>query len=605
MHIKYDYKNIINKNIKEIQDSFITQKIIKKKLIPFYRNKPTLLLNNSDKISSKKLNEKDDITKRNNNQYEEKIYDGQKLSKAIHKKLEYFNRTHKKNISLYKHYKSKSVEFSKYYYFCKNFNKSSNFDDFKEKYFQNEAMVDLINDYKLKKNYSIEMKSFNKDIFNNSALIENKINELKFLYIFNPYKFGKKSKSETERNKKIKFDFSKPYVFDMDSIKHLKEYKFIKKIKLLSKKKLESFYKKSFNVKHDISNISSVKFDNDLTQKMKSKDELEIIDDKNNNNSELIKEEILKNKNDIDKLNQTIKSINDEMYLKRNNSKDFKMKSNKKYDFSSIHNSNTSRDLKVNKSNNIMPYFTHREKINKSNYFNFGKSTDNFDELNQINLFPKIKNINNDDEKNQINNIIINKIDNNTNKLPRNKRRNSVINLNKKIVINRNINLIKSKTINNLSKQFNDLSQNNISIYPSRNELENLRQENGEPKTEYIYKIAKENVTNYGNKKVIEKIENFLEHKNNIYKYKNNNRGNYFKYLKNLSNKISQYDIKDRMKKTYNVMGQRMLDDERSKIKEISNLEDSILKKGKELLYSLLLKKSKVNSSQDEEKEDN
>ena len=110
------YKTIIANKIQKIENSFINKKLIEKKLVQYNIDKPSFLLNKSEKLSFKTLNIKDDIISRNNNQYEEKKYDGKKLSKSIHKKLEYFNKTHKKNISLYKLYKSKSEHFSKYYW---------------------------------------------------------------------------------------------------------------------------------------------------------------------------------------------------------------------------------------------------------------------------------------------------------------------------------------------------------------------------------------------------------------------------------------------------------------------------------------------------------
>ena len=113
---------------------------------------------------------------------------------------------------------------------------------------------------------------------------------------------------------------------------------------------------------------------------------------------------------------------------------------------------------------------------------------------------------------------------------------------------------------------------------------------NSEPKTEELYRFAKNNIVNLRKKNIREKVEKFLAYKKKI--YDKNNNGNYFQYLGNLSNKISQYDVKESMKKTYNFMGLKMFEEKRSKIKEVEDLEKKIKKKGKELLFSLLLQKS-------------
>ena len=162
-----NYKDVISNDIKIIQNSFSNKITIEKKLFPFYFDKPNLLLNKSDLLSSKTSRKKDDITIRNNNPFEEKIYDGKKLSKEIHKKLEYFNQTNRKNLSKYKEYKGNNDQFSKYYFFSRNIGKIKR----KNKLIYNEnsksekAMLELINEYKKKKKFNIDIKSFHKDIF--------------------------------------------------------------------------------------------------------------------------------------------------------------------------------------------------------------------------------------------------------------------------------------------------------------------------------------------------------------------------------------------------------------------------------------------------------
>ena len=52
------------------------------------------------------------------------------------------------------------------------------------------------------------------------------------------------------------------------------------------------------------------------------------------------------------------------------------------------------------------------------------------------------------------------------------------------------------------------------------------------------------------------------------------------------------------MKKTYSIMGQKMIEEKRSKIDEVGELEEKIKNKENELLYSLLLKKAKKNISE-------
>ena len=597
MYKNYDYERIADINLKNIQKSFSNQKSINKKLIPYFFDKPGLLLNKSDKLSPKTFKIKDDITNNNNNQYEEKIYDGKKLSKSIHKKLDYFNKTHIKNISLYKMYKSKYEFFSKQYNFFKYLNKSTN--DIKNN--DSEAIMELISEYKRKKNITIDIKSFNKDIFNNSALVENNLNHLKFFYILNPSKFIKRNNSKNEKS----INFNEPYTFDNDNIKHLKAYQFIKKIKLLSKIKYRNFFGNSYN---DINELKShnQNDDDDKELKTKSKNQKEqtnIIND--SINSELIKDEIEKTKSDINILNKSLKLLNEEINSKNNNN--IKNSNNdlsdKFSDFSLINNSNTSRYLKFNQLNKKIPDLNYRIK-NRNIFHNFGYSTKYSEVLNHSDLFPKIKN------------QIIYKLE----KTPKNENNNESDienkinnNINNEIVSNKKYRLIKSKTTDNIFKNVNLFLKKKFCSTPTLQSLylnlkSNIEQDKQneeknffyikkkEPKTEDLYKFAKKNIGKLRKKDIRESFEKILKHKKKF--YNQNSNEDYFQYLKMLSKKIIKFDIKESMKKTYSIMGQKMIEEKRSKIDEVGELEEKIKNKENELLYSLLLKKAKKNISE-------
>ena len=229
--------------------------------------------------------------------------------------------------------------------------------------------------------------------------------------------------------------------------------------------------------------------------------------------------------------------------------------------------------------------------------------------MNQSNLIKKtvefkdIKEIENNKDK-QI------KI-NNEKKDTLNKIKNS-ININHKPL------LIKSKTIAKIklnymkgNNSFNthlvrfNLNENNefkkLNSHETNKSL-NIRKKIREPKIEELYKFAQKNFTKLRNKNVREKVEKYLEHKKNI--YNNKKIGNYYHYLKNLSDKLNHFDIKESMRRVYNLTGRKMVEERRNKIELVENLENEIKDKEKELIYSILIKRVKKNVSSNRLSED-
>ena len=572
MNQNSSFRKLANKDIKEMQKTFFRQKIIFRKLVPYYPSKSLVLDNKTN--YSKNLLIQDEITKKNN-QYEHKKYDGKKLSKSIHKKLDYFNKAHNKNVSLYNSYKSKYQKFSKLYFICKNINKNKSLKNLRNNsFYENEAIYNLINEYKCKKNINIEFKSMKKDLFSNSALIEGNPKHLEFLYIFNPSKFAKKNNSENERNNNTKiFNYSEPISFGMESIELLKEYKFIKKIDLLSKMKIDTF-KGNFNSQN-------------------KKDLLKVEEEqaKCNNDKEEIQEEIMKNQNDIIILNQTLKSLNEEINEKNNKLMPLKIESNINTGLSSIYNSDTSRYLNFNKTNNILNFPIRITKINKRNTINLGNNTKYSDEFNKSDLFPKIENKFIKLKSKNINNI--SKYKENFN------FRNS----------NLKSRLFKSKTmtdIKNFDEIYKYIIKNNYSKTGSVKDINSKKKinqdilNNDNPKTEDIYKFTKNNMGKLGKMKIIKNIEKFLENKKSIYENKNikkSNKKDYFQYLMNLSNNIMKYKASEDMEKNCNITGREINEEKHNKI---INLEEDLKKKGKELLVSLFLNSKKDLNSLDD-----
>ena len=620
MNSKDKYKKIISKDIEDIQKAFTTRKIIKNKLIPYYFDKPLLYLNNSDNISSNALNNQDDVIQKNNIQYDEKIYDGKQLSKVIHKKLENFNLSYHKNMSLYESYKSTCGKFTKNYFFCKHLKKSNSeiyFDN--NNIINNEAMIDLIDEYKRKKNYNINNKSLNRDLYSNSALVDNNPNRLKLLYIFNPSKLIKKSNSETNKknHKNENNNCSTPYSLEMKSIKNLKDYKYIIKIKSLVKKKLKNSGKNrvnnSFNyIKNKKSNIDQ--------SKKKS-----IINEK------FIKKQIIKYKKDINLLNKTIKSLNEETKPKKYiyNNQAYKLLYSRNAKFSKTNN--TCKYIQSRQINKL-PFLSSRSQNSKNNTINYGNSTKYTEELNKSDMSSNIKNnIINIFQKKIIQNHLKNQNNNNNNsnnvtninKISINQRRNSLINLKSSIILKSRSTLSKGTKIINFDKSnnflkeeknSNTLSPQSLNITPNQkykkyNKLKSAYIDDSNSKTtnkdllhinniEDLYKFAKDNINDLAKEKIWEKVEKIFKSKKILFEKKNENNNNYINYLKNLSYKINQYDIRKSMRKAYNIMGQKMMEQKRSKIKEVSDLEDKIQNKGKELLFSLVLKNFKANISE-------
>jgi len=253
--------------------------------------------------------------------------------------------------------------------------------------------------------------------------------------------------------------------------------------------------------------------------------------------------------------------------------------------------------------NKKIPDLNYRIK-NRNIFHNFGYSTKYSEVLNQSDIFPKIKN------------KIIYKIE----KTPKNENNNESDsenkinnNINNKIVSNKKYRLIKSKTTDNIFKNVNLLLKKKFCSTPTLQSLylnlkSNIEQDKQndeknffyikkkEPKTEDLYKFAKKNIGKLRKKDIRESFEKILKHKKKF--YNQNNNENYFQYLKKLSKKIIKFDIKESMKKTYNIMGQKMIEEKRSKIDEVGELEEKIKNKENELLYSLLLKKAKKNISE-------
>lgn len=302
-----------------------------------------------------------------------------------------------------------------------------------------------------------------------------------------------------------------------------------------------------------------------------------------------------------------------------------------------------SRNAKFSKTNNTckyiqsrqinkLPFLSSRSQNSKNNTINYGNSTKYTEELNKSDMSSNIKNniinifqkkITQNNLKNQNNNNNNSNNVTNINKISINQRRNSLINLKSSIILKSRSTLSKGTKIINFDKSnnflkeeknSNTLSPQSLNITPNQkykkyNKLKSAYIDDSNSKTtnkdllhinniEDLYKFAKDNINDLAKEKIREKVEKIFKSKKILFEKKNENNNNYINYLKNLSYKINQYDIRKSMRKAYNIMGQKMMEQKRSKIKEVSDLEDKIQNKGKELLFSLVLKNFKANISE-------
>ena len=114
----------------------------------------------------------------------------QSISNSIHS----YNKKNKKSVSLFNIYKQNYGDFYKFY------NRLKMQDSKKEE--EINLLYDLVNDYRVKKKYDINLKKItNKNIFKSSLLNESKIKRLQFNFLVHHDEIVKKAKENIENNK--------------------------------------------------------------------------------------------------------------------------------------------------------------------------------------------------------------------------------------------------------------------------------------------------------------------------------------------------------------------------------------------------------------------
>ena len=359
MKLKLFYKDAMEKDMLNIKKSFTTRRTIEKKLFPYHERKYSFIENNDNSSDQNILENESDYTRDINYPYDIKIYDGYKISDTTRQQLDFFNNSQKDIFASYQDYKENNGAFIKDYFYCKNLQKSQSLINCEKDNCNEQFIIDLAKDYKKRKNYKINVNKFNKDIMKSNALMESSLNSIKMLYILEPELLTKnnKSKNSNNINKNNNTTKNKDSSQSEYSLDNLKDYKYITKLNLLIKRKINDYIDKSYF------NEQNKQLDNDQneSEKKSRKESLNKNSDEDYEyDSNYLKEQIMKNQEDIKMLKLLLLKENKEPNKSTsNNKKDVKViynpkkllpsKSLKNYKFQLKFNQGT--PIKLNRAN--------------------------------------------------------------------------------------------------------------------------------------------------------------------------------------------------------------------------------------------------------------
>ena len=532
-------------------------------------------------------------------------------------------------LSLYKHYKKAKEKNNK------------KIDD--ENIFM--MLYDLLIKYKSDKNLSINIGSLYADIIKESPLTQKDIEKLKFYYIINSERLEMNNKKDIfdkkNEEKKLVLDMKKfynsensfhkikipkePKVLDLNKVDNLKEIKFLRKINRATKNKIRLDTQIYGNKNEENSNKDNYKKKELNNDEKKEKDvynqnKFKDYNDKGKKKMKIIKRrkrlEIMKEIKEINKLKKTINNsftprIDKKISLKSNLSN---YKKNKLSLEEQTINNFYSNDISYDQ--------------NKNTFFSSEHSNGNASNLispknkpRKSNLCPRLKIINNKDifyrvKSNSINNqsffsnkniyqgsTFYSNFSNNINKNNLNLSKNS-FNLSS---INKSNNFNKTprkkvlfvddkKILSSKENKFNIMepSISKDKIKKSKSLICNKNKDDFydkylSNKIEDIYSMAKSiNMSNKDNN--IRKINKYLKITNSKLPllYKGNRLKDTFSFFHKIKSELINHNFK------YNYIKARkfLKDEDKKKLKYISNVDSDLINKEKELLVKMFRNKS-------------
>ena len=531
--------------------------------------------------------------------------------------------------SLYKHYKKAKEKNNK------------KIDD--ENIFM--MLYDLLIKYKSDKNLSINIGSLYADIIKESPLTQKDIEKLKFYYIINSERLEMNNKKhifdKKNEEKKLVLDMKKlynsensfhkikipkePKVLDLNKVDNLKEIKFLRKINRATKNKIRLDTQNYGNKNEENSNKDNYKKKELNNDEKKEKDEYNQDKFKDYNDKEKKKMKIIERRKRLEIVKQ-IKEINK---LKKTINNSFTPKLDKKISLKS-NLSNYKKNKLSLEEQTINNFYSNDISYdqNKNTFFSSEHSNGNASNLispknkpRKSNLCPRLKIINNKDifyrvKSNSINNqsffsnkniyqgsTFYSNFSNNMNKNNSNLSKNSfnLSSINKSNNFNKTprkkVLFVDDKKILSSKENIFNIMEPSISkdkIKKSKSLICNKNKEDFydkylSNKIEDIYSMAKSiNMNNKDNN--IHKINKYLKITNSKLPllYKGNRLKDTFSFFHKIKSELINHNFK------YNYIRARkfLKDEDKKKLKYISNVDSDLINKEKELLINMFRNKS-------------
>ena len=646
-------KGLFDDHISEINKALNTKRIFTKDIKCFFIDKINTNIDNSIIKNIKqtyKYNSK--IKKKSKNKkifhginfYEFSKYKEDEFNKEMENLLKALNFSQNEAYNKFKILKEENDMFHSLY---KNYKKAKEknhkkIDD--ENIFM--MLYDLLIKYKLDKNLSINIGSLYEDIIKESPLTQKDIEKLKFYYIINRKRLEMNNKKDIfdkkNKEKRLVFDIKRfynsensfhkikipkePKVLDLKDVDNLKEIKYLSKINRAIKNKIRYDGQVYENKNEENSNEDNYRNRELNIEENKKEDKFnqyknKIYNYKGEKRKKIIgrnrkRLEIKKDIKEINKIKKTIKNsftpkLEKKISFKSNisnfktkklsieeqiinnfNSNDISYDQNKNTIFSSENENGNAQNLVSPKNKPRKPnLYSRLNIINNKDIFYKVKSNSIYNQsffsnknINQgstfYSNFSNNMNINNSNlSKNSFNLSSIN-ISNNFNKTPK-----------KKVLFVDDKKILSSK-----ENKFN-IIESSISKAKLKKSKSLICGENKEDfydkylnnKIEDIYSIAKSN--NMSNKdNNIYKIKKYLKNTNSKLPllYKGNRLKDTFSFFHKIKNELINRNIK------YNYIKARKFlnDEDKNKLKYISNIESDLINKEKELLVKMFINKS-------------
>ena len=608
-NIKDKVQKLINlgffdSNISEINNSLHKKGIFSKNLVCFIEGKNYPKLIKSLTKINKSFIEQDIKQKKVNNSLNLYELNGQKeveFNASMFKTLRSLNSFDKRVNSKFKKIKEDNDDFMQSFDAYKEINKK------RRRIRDHQMILDLCSNYK---HFSFDLKTFDSDAIKDTPLSTTKLDKLRLYYILNRLRNKKIAKKIAQNSNKISQD-EEPIVWDDKDVDDLKEIKFLKKVKRITKNKMrnDNFLNKSINnqINEEFkSNEKVIKYDKKSNKSLKEylKNKENLI--KSQKEIEKKKIEIEKQKKEVDKLKILIKET---INIKHKNKGIASLKFNKS-NYNPENESNNLSDIKeqtfsINRYNKMIP-----ELINRYKKLNFNSTMDK-DSLFKSTSYNNIKSLNESKTKN----FSIYSKDSSPNMLQQSTNYSNSIN-NKTTLKNKIFNL--SNNLNNfktISRNFNKtnttkfefntnyLSLKRIPIDEKYNKKKsvfhnlNIKYQSflEDPKknsTDNIYSISRK----INNRKLKINTNEYLNMINNYLKSKKYDSKTLNKDMKFKDSLVFFHDIKNKIKNDDVKLSFRNLkmmnkSEGQKKLKYIDILDSNLINKENELLYEVLSRK--------------